>query len=63
MTSKQTVTAGNSSLSYSAGNDQYNYVWKTEKGWAGTCRQLVVKLIDGTTHRRQLQVQVGRIIR
>ena len=48
---EQTVTAGNSSLSYSAGNDQYNYVWKTEKSWAGTCRQLVVKLIDGTVHQ------------
>jgi len=47
---EETVTAGNSSLSYSAGSDQYNYVWKTEKAWAGTCRQLVVKLIDGTTH-------------
>ena len=26
----------------------YNYVWKTEKVWADTCRQLVVKLTDGT---------------
>jgi len=48
---EQTVTAGGSSLSYSAGSDQYNYVWKTEKSWAGTCRQLVVKLIDGTSHQ------------
>jgi hypothetical protein len=45
---EQTVTAGASSLSYGGG--QYNYVWKTEKAWAGTCRQLVVKLIDGTVH-------------
>ncbi len=45
----ETVTAGGSSLSYDA--DQYIYVWKTEKAWAGTCRQLVVKLIDGTYHR------------
>ena len=28
---------------------QYHYVWKTET-WAGTSRQLVVQLIDGTTH-------------
>ena len=46
-----TVNAGSSSLSYSAGNDQYTYVWKTEKSWANTCRQLVVKFIDGTTQR------------
>jgi hypothetical protein len=44
-----TVTAGQSSLSYDSSLDQYNYVWKTDKSWAGTCRQLVVKLKDGTT--------------
>jgi predicted extracellular nuclease len=47
---EETLTAGNSSLSYSAGDDRYNYVWKTEKSWAGQCRQLVVKLVDGTYH-------------
>jgi hypothetical protein len=45
----ETLTAGSSSLSY--GGDQYNYVWKTESSWAGTCRQLVVKLNDGSEHR------------
>ena len=45
-----TTTAGNSSLSYDAGSDQYHYVWKTEKSWAGQCRVLNVTLIDGTTH-------------
>jgi len=48
---EQTLTAGSSSLTYDAGTDQYVYVWKTEKSWAGTCRQLVVKLIDGTSTR------------
>lgn len=48
---EQTVTAGSSSLSYDATTDTYTYVWKTEKAWAGTCRQLVVKLNDGTFHR------------
>lgn len=47
---EETLTAGSSSLSYSAGDDQYKYVWKTDKAWTGTCRQLIVKLIDGTTH-------------
>ena len=42
-----TETAGESSLSYDA--DQYIYVWKTDKDWTG-CRQLIVKLIDGTSH-------------
>lgn len=45
-----TVTAGGSSLSYDPLADQYNYVWKTDKAWAGTCRQLVVELADGTFH-------------
>lgn len=43
-------TAGNSNLSYDAATDQYTYVWKTEKTWSGTCRQLIVKLKDGTVH-------------
>jgi hypothetical protein len=44
-----TVTAGSSSLSYDATADQYTYVWKTDKSWTA-CRQLTVKLIDGTIH-------------
>ncbi|MFL6334915.1 MAG: PxKF domain-containing protein [Pyrinomonadaceae bacterium] len=46
----ETVNAGSSSLSYNSGSDQYNYVWKTDSSWANTCRQLVVKLNDGSTH-------------
>lgn len=45
-----TDTAGQSSLSYEAGSDQYNYVWKTEQAWAGTCRQLIITLKDGSVH-------------
>jgi sugar lactone lactonase YvrE len=48
---EETVTAGGSSLGYDPLTDQYIYVWKTEQGWAGTCRQLVVQLNDGSTHR------------
>jgi len=46
---EETVTAGGSNLSYDATEGQYTYVWKTEKYWTG-CRQLIVKLIDGTSH-------------
>jgi len=45
-----TVNAGNSSLNYDPVANQYIYVWKTDKAWAGTCRQLTVKLADGTSH-------------
>ena len=48
---EETVTAGSSSLSYNPSTDQYTYVWKTDKAWANTCRQLVVKLSDSTFHR------------
>ena len=47
---EETSTAGNSSLSYDPEIDQYNYIWKTEKTWAGTCRQLVVMFIDGAEY-------------
>jgi hypothetical protein len=29
---------------------QYTYVWSTSPSWAGTCRRLIVTLIDGSTH-------------
>ena len=47
---QQTVTAGGSSLTYDSSTDQYTYVWKTDKSWGGTCRQLTVQLTDGTNH-------------
>jgi len=47
---EETVTAGSSSLSYDPTTDQYTYVWKTNSAWAGTCRQLIIKLADGSEH-------------
>jgi hypothetical protein len=44
----ETLTAGGSSLTFSGG--QYTYIWKTEPSWAGTCRQLVLTLNDGSVH-------------
>ena len=48
---EETVVAGSSSLTYDASSDQYVYVWKTSTAWATSCRQLVVKLKNGTEHR------------
>jgi hypothetical protein len=47
---EQTVTAGSSSLSYDAASGTYTYVWKTDKSWTGQCRELTVRLLDGTDH-------------
>jgi hypothetical protein len=49
-TIEETAAAGASTLTYDSVADQYVYVWKTEKVWANTCRQLSVKLSDGTNH-------------
>jgi len=45
----ETVSAGGSSLAYDAITQQYNYVWKTDKSWASTCRVLTLMFTDGTT--------------
>ena len=31
-------------------DDQYQYEWKTDRAWSGTCRQLIIELLDNTTH-------------
>jgi hypothetical protein len=46
-----TLTAGGSSLTYDASSSRYSYIWKTDKAWAGSCRALILKMNDGTTHR------------
>ncbi len=46
---EETTTANGSGLKYEAGSDQYNYVWKTNKAWAGTCRELMLELADGSS--------------
>lgn len=48
---EQTVSAGGSSLAYDALTDTYSYVWKTDKAWAGKCRQLVLAFSDGSMAR------------
>ena len=49
--SGNSATAGASGISYDPSVERYNYVWKTDKAWAGSCRQLVVRFKDGTFHR------------
>ncbi len=37
--------------------DQYKNVWKTQKSWRGTCRQLIVRFRDGTEKRANFRFQ------
>jgi hypothetical protein len=46
---------GEQVISYDENTGEYTYVWKTSKNWAGTCRQLLVKLKDGETYRAYFQ--------
>ncbi|HET6823672.1 MAG TPA: PxKF domain-containing protein, partial [Anaerolineales bacterium] len=47
---EETVTSGNSGLQYDPATGIYTYIWKTQKSWTSTCRQLIVRLTDGTEH-------------
>ncbi|MDQ2982839.1 MAG: PxKF domain-containing protein [Actinomycetota bacterium] len=38
-------------LTYDAATDRYTSVFRTDPDWSGTCRQLVLKLTDGSFHR------------
>ncbi len=50
-------SAGNHGLSYDPQSGSYTYVWKTDKAWAGTCRVLALKLVDGTEHLAPFRFQ------
>ena len=47
-TVEETTEVGASSLRISG--TSYTYWWKTSSAWAGTCRKLVVTLVDGSRH-------------
>jgi alpha-tubulin suppressor-like RCC1 family protein len=51
------AAAGSSGLSYNATIDQYSYIWKTNKEWKNSCRQLVVLLKDGTYHNASFNLK------
>lgn len=48
---EETVSPGSAALTYAAGTDRYQYVWKTDRAWSGQCRQLVVAFADGSVQR------------
>jgi len=40
---------------YDRRSDRYTLLWKTERKWAGSCREFTVQLDDGTVHTAQFQ--------
>lgn len=48
---------GNTGLSYSPDSQEYQLNWKTKKGWAGSCRQLILQLKDGTIVRANFKLR------
>lgn len=47
---EETVAVSSSGLKYDSASAQYIYNWKTDKAWSSTCRQLIIKLKDGSEH-------------
>ena len=43
---EETFTAEPSRLTYSSGNGQYTYLWRTDRSWAGQCKKLELKFVD-----------------
>ncbi len=47
---EETVTAGASALKFDTVSQRYEYVWKTDPAFAGSCRRLVLGFNDGSRH-------------
>ena len=49
------MAAGDSGLQFDAATLTYTYVWKTDKAFANTCRELQITLTDGSVHKARFQ--------
>lgn len=45
------VQSGKRFLSYNITTNRYEFNWRTEKSWKGTCRQFVIRFVDGSWMR------------
>src|SRR5262249_53147270 len=52
---EETASAGGSSLSYDSVTGQYTYIWKTDKAWKLSCKQLVLVFNDGQQYSANFQ--------
>lgn len=54
-TIEETVTVASNGLTYDATTGIYQFVWKSEKSWTGSCRQLSLKFADGAEYKATFQ--------
>jgi hypothetical protein len=47
---EETLAVSATGLGYDASADQYVYSWRTDRAWSASCRELVLKLKDGSEH-------------
>jgi hypothetical protein len=50
-------TPGASQFAYDPLTNRYQFNWKTDKAWAGSCRRLLVRLDDGSVHTADFRLQ------
>jgi hypothetical protein len=55
MGADEVVPPGMSTLTFNQTNQWYHLAWQTNSPWAGTCRELVVRLRDGTDHKARFK--------
>jgi sugar lactone lactonase YvrE len=51
------VANGGAGLSFDAATSTYTYNWDTDASWAGTCRNIKLRLIDGSRHTLMFKFQ------
>jgi hypothetical protein len=51
------VNPGSSEFTFDPLTGLYQFNWKTDKAWAGSCRRLFVRLDDGTVHTADFQLR------
>ena len=57
LTELAVINPGASQFTYDPITTQYQFNWKTDKSWGGSCRRLLVRLDDGTVHSADFRLQ------
>jgi hypothetical protein len=47
---EETEPANHGGLRQDGAKSKFKYIWKTDPSWAGSCRKLVLTLVDGSSY-------------